>query len=298
MPCLAMSPRPVRVLPRPFPALVSGSGGFGCSCSVVSGVVRFAWRLLRLSALGGLVSASRCPSPLCPCVCNGLKASRPPCIVDPCGSHPVVISGALPSPHSIRPACRLVFSLALLPTPPTFRVPPRLESLTRFLLGFPSVVSFVSRPPSKWGQLSISTVNNISYSIPIYNPFFIIFYHFFLITLKPSKIGALWGVGLRISWGVSSYVYNLGVFLPYYAKMIKGYKSPLFLVPFKFGACGAFCGYSLPFPCPACGLPAVSSSSESLPLLRRCRLLSSLPFYEQYITPLLLFILYSVLQPA
>lgn len=93
-------------------------GGFGSSLSVVSG-----WLLVP--------SLFRFVCPLWvfrPCTGRIKLPSLPHYIVEPVGSHPVVISGVLPSLHSIRPACRLACILggasdpSVLPiaSPPAF----------------------------------------------------------------------------------------------------------------------------------------------------------------------------------
>ena len=146
--CFPSQPlRPVRVLPRPSPVSLA-VGGFGCSCSVVS-VRSFVPSLFRFV----------CPLWVFrPCTGRIKLPSLPRYIVEPVGSHPVVISGRSCFPSCV---CLPVVSSSSLARFRPFRPSDCLPSCPCQRLGgvvTSSEVSFVLRPPSKWGQLSIFKV--------------------------------------------------------------------------------------------------------------------------------------------
>ena len=120
-------------------------GGFGSVC--------FARRLPRLSARAFRLSS---------CVFNGLRLHSLTILLSLSALTLLSFRGVPASPRAS--AClssRLRPWLASDPSRPS-EPPPRRPPNTRIFSGFFSVVWFVLRPPSKWGQLSISTVNNIS----------------------------------------------------------------------------------------------------------------------------------------
>ena len=214
----ALSSRPVRVLPRPVPPR---------AWRVVS-VLPSRWFRVVL-----LPSAFRFVCPLWvfrPCMGRVKLPSLPHYIVDPCGSHPVVISGRSCFPSCVCLPVVSSSSLACFRPLPPFRASPRRPPNTRIFSGFFSVVWFVLRPPSKWGltvniyckQYIISKYQSQSLFIKKYQK---IFEGFKAFVCRASRC-----LSCPVSVGVPSYVYAVAVFLLYYAKF-KGWNiSPLFLV--------------------------------------------------------------------
>jgi len=201
--------RPVRVLPRPAPprwrwvVSVRLSRWFrvGCSCR------RFFASSVRFGSFDLVRGALGCPHSLT--ILLSLSARTLLSFRGFC----------LPFIQSAPPAV-LPVSLAVLPTPPSFRLPPLLPLPTLGRCGYLLGVSFVFRsaPRIKRGLIVNIYCNNYIISKYQNQSFFFKKYQKVFEGFKACVYRASRCLSCPVSVGVSSYVYAVAVFLPYYAK--------------------------------------------------------------------------------